>query len=74
MVHAADIVHVALVTIARFTQETICGVMESPHSAVLAFFYVQVKGVMFYDLSITGAGWGDSCTHKHCSAHKSEIY
>lgn len=30
------------------------------HGVVLASFVAQVKGVMFYDLSISGAGWEDS--------------
>ena len=37
------------------------GVMApaSLYSVVLASFVAQVKGVMFYDLSVSGAGWGD---------------
>ena len=33
--------------------------MASTESVVLASFVAQVKGVMFYDLSVSGAGWGD---------------
>ena len=36
------------------------GVMASLHSVILASFVAQVKSVMFYDLSVSGAGRGDS--------------
>ena len=34
--------------------------MASFDSAVLASFVAQVRGIMFYDLAVSGASWGDS--------------
>ena len=34
--------------------------MASLHIVVLASFVAHVKSIMFYDLSVSGAGWGDS--------------
>ena len=34
--------------------------MASVLEVVLASLVARVKGVMFYDLTVSGAGWGDS--------------
>ena len=43
-----------------FTGSPRVSVMASFDSAVLASFVAQVRGIMFYDLAVSGAGWGDS--------------
>ena len=52
-----DNAHMFLLKITHFNWSPRVGVMASLHNVVLASFVAQV---MFYNLSVSGAGWGNT--------------